>query len=372
VSVLFDECGVCSVERLEELLAEEHEPRGLTRPAHLSSFLPRLCELLSRLIAPQDPLPEGVHQFSLAKAPCPPEEDVRRALFLARRSTIITNASLRNFWGRWVRENGSTFDYSNWHIEDDYVRALVTYRDVLATSALDVMPDHLLVEETTLDGHRYANEPWPAIPQEHTLLERVSASRVVGVRADPALIEAVLRSYQARRQIVELGALEIPWVNNLGIDEVMRLRGDSGDELAVFQRAYHSGLQTCIENLQSLDFLRLSREVNADIIYPALRALDRKYQRAIELHRSLRQIGAAVAVLPLTSVFVSGTMFRQPMIQQLVGAGATTLATLAGLAVNRAQHRSAVAALGEETYFILWNLEASRPGGPAHHLGPLR
>jgi hypothetical protein len=289
----------------------------------------------------------GIYQFSLAPSARLDEGDIRKALFLSRRATVFTPATMHYEKGDqyWPMEPTPA---PYWNIDEDYTFSLFKYKDAIAESGLIVLPQSV----------HYGLHSTPGIARDFDLVKTLSQTRVVNVEANPDLISAVLRRYRIGHQLVQLPQLYIPWVQGVSLMRILRIREDAEDEMAEFQRSYHFALQTYVENLRSLDFDRISHQIDSDVVTPALQSIDRKYRRILKQHRSIRLADATIAALPIVGVVITSSIIQDSLIKSVISTtGSALTGAIAGISMNRLQRRAAVDALEDEEFYLLWAIQ---------------
>ena len=128
-----------------------------------------------------------------------------------------------------------------------------------------------------------------------------------------------------------------------------------------FQKAYHNAILAFIENYKSLDFARISKQINQDLIIPQVGEIEKKYKRITSLHKSLALTGAAVSLIPIGGVILSDMLLNQILVSDLVKAIPPTLASLiTTIATNKIYQDNAIQAFEDNAFYILWKLKNTR------------
>jgi hypothetical protein len=376
---VFSEYNISTPDQLEERLAEasergkryfptnsewagEPEPPGHLLARSVCSKLAALAGDVARLSSSP-----GINQFSLLASQRLPETDLRKAMFLSRRAIVISSHEFHYAHneqynplasGDWTQTTEE-----DWTISNSYIRDLFTYRDAIRSGTLLMFPRKLVFVETTDRAYKRPHEI-PRIVMD--LADMARTTRIIDVTANQELIDRIIQHYRARRQLIILPELEVPWVDNITIPKIIHVREESRDEWVRFHEAYHELLLRQIEIHRSVDFARLSRNINEEVIEPALSDIDQKYRRIVSQHRSLRVPGATVGLLPVRSLLLSGRAFRKLERTKLARDSPMPLVRLlADLGSNGITRRNALNALGESTFYVLWRVQreqgASRP-----------
>jgi len=294
---------------------------------------------------------QGIQQFSLNPEERLEEENVKKALFLSQTSTIFTK---HHFDYRdetvFTPEIAETAYVLSWTISHDFLRDVFRYREPLERGDLRLFPKSL--------AKTYRHTGWGGDPQVTTvsLLEQIARTNVY-LDFDEELISAVIKRYKKDEQLILLPDLSVPWIADVGLTNILKLRDDYADSLTSFQRAYHQAVLAFIENHRSLDFARISSQINNDVIAPEVARIDRAYQKALSLHRNLSATQATVSVIPIIGVIVNSAMLGEMLSGAAAAMGLQAVASLvAAFATNRIQQSHALEALKDETFYVLWKV----------------
>ena len=175
---------------------------------------------------------------------------------------------------------------------------------------------------------------------------------------DSQLVDAIVARYKMEHQLISLPELSIPWIRNLDLGTILKVKEDYSDLINNFQRAYHNSVLTYIENHRSLDFAKISRQIYQDLIVPRVAEIEKNYKRISSLHRSLVLAGAAVAVIPIGGVILGGALLNQILATDIIKAVQSALASLiATVTTNRIYQSNAIQALEDDAFYVLWKLD---------------
>jgi len=276
------------------------------------NFCRSLADVARHLVALYDG--GGIQQFSLNVKPRIGEESIKKALFLSRTPTVFTQHQFRyssvQFWNS---ADGDGIDTEDWIVSHDFIRDVFRYREAIERGQLIILPSSIA------ESH-YRGDISGGSTHEGTvsLLEELERTRVFNLSADPQLVDAIIANYKTEHQLISLPDLNVPWIKNLDIGTILKVRADHGDSLDRFQRAYHSAILAFIENHRSLDFARISRQINQDLIAPRVAEIEKNYKRITSLHRNLALTGATVALIPIGGVILSGALLNQILVSDII------------------------------------------------------
>lgn len=366
---LFDEFHIQNEAQLEKAMGQrtsehyEHDPwAGIDEP---SSFGGRLTLALSKLDLDASSSREslGIQQYSLATKKNVAKDEVKKALFLSRRSTIFTRHSFK------VHEHhddyaGGDEQIVRWektlYWDPEFFREIYTFREAIESGQLRLLPNELIQRETTYNtsGEREF-EPRELVG----VLEEINTSNALATnqrRGSSDLINRVLRSYRRKEQLVHLARLDVPWIHGLSLEDVLRVKDDHQDALDRFQAAYHEAIAEQIKNYGTVDFQAISDQIRDDLIQPQLNALERRYKRTVSRHRSLAVAGAALSFVPLGVAVVSQQFFSGGFgdAASMIPAGMT--GAISSLVANKINMKSSAGDMAETTFYILWLLGRDR------------
>jgi len=172
-----------------------------------------------------------------------------------------------------------------------------------------------------------------------------------------------LQRYQINHQLVIIEEIELPQLDGVPLDTIVKLRQEAADELESFQRAYHKAIQGQIANSIDLDFRRISRQINEDVLAPKVKALHDKYRQTLGMYRSLATSTALPPALsPVGQLILSGEnlklLLTDPTFRSALFGAAVT--TIAALAANRAYKKRELRTLRDDEYYVLWLLSRKR------------
>jgi hypothetical protein len=286
----------------------------------------------------------GVTQFVWQDSLAIDAEHLRKSLFLASRSAFIFPEEVYVGTNNHITENAD--EYEGWRVRlsADFIRNLFAYRQLIDAGAVDLLGSSL-TSYSWMGGTSTENAE-DAVPDVRalTLTHQSAAGEVV----------SALRS---NRQVLDLSRVHVPWIAEASLDDIVNLRTDNGDLLSDFQRAYHCALIEQLTHAPAIDFDRVSRQIEGDIVGPSLRAIERRYNREIASHRRLRRLGATVAFLPLTGTVIAAAVFQKSIPESLVTSAAPAVGALAStLMVNRFQRRLTTDTLEDQPFFLIWKI----------------
>lgn len=295
----------------------------------------------------------GIQQFSLNAESRIREDNVRKALFLSRTPTIFTQHRFHygsvEFWNSADAENVYR---ESWEISHDFIRDLFRYQEAIERGQLIILPSSITQSRYTGDISRSHS-----VEEKISLLEEMERTRVFNMNVAPQLVDAIIERYKTEHQLISLPDLSVPWIENLDVKSILKVRDDHSDLLDDFQRAYHRAVLAYIENHRSLDFAQISRQINEDVIDPQLAKIEKNYKRIVLSHRSLALTGAAVSLIPIGGVILSGVLLNQLMSTDIIKLAPTVLAgLLTTVATNRINQGRAIQALEDNAYYILWKI----------------
>jgi hypothetical protein len=296
----------------------------------------------------------GIQQFSLNLHSDVGEEDVKKALFLSRTATIFTPHEFSYSEEREVTEDEPTeYHHYSWSISHDYLRQIYNYKDAILEGGLIILPSSIKYHT------RYY---WEAeVPKIISLLDEMKNTRVMSIRAESEIIDKIIARYKTNHQLIRLPDIYMPWMKNIDLKSVLKVRNEQGDLLKSFQTAYHKAILENIENHRSLNFQKISKQIHGDLIEPKVNSIEKKYKRTISLHRSLSIAGAIVSILPIAGVILSGTLFKDILGSDM---GKMISPTIAGLvssvSANKIHQKHQIKALEDEDFYILWRLKKGK------------
>jgi len=303
----------------------------------------------------------GIQQFTIAPTGRIANDDIRKALLTARQSTMLTGHPLEYFVHYSAGDgtegflSGRSFS-SSWKFAGEFVRDSFKYRSLIDGSDLDILPKTLSYssKEYPAAGDDRVDDQAIDFSEDLRLLDSLPPTRVIGVPASQQTIDAFLARYSLNHQPIMVHELYLPYIANVSLDHLIKLRAESHDELSQFQRAYHQALQEHIASSRSLDFARISEQIDADLIRPAVKQLQRKYDVIITQHRKMAAYTSAATLVPVGQLILSASSLKlldPAMVRALFGS--SSLLALA-LASNRASRKAAIDALQDDTYYIIW------------------
>jgi len=344
---LFVQEGISSRKELQEILCtDENYQRYKSLCKALSGYLNSVSLSLD-----EEYQSEGILQFSYSPSARLREDDILKALFLARRSTVFMPGTVKYERGDYYGSFGGPGE--EYQIDRDYTETLFRFRDAIAEGGLIALPSHIYYNRS-----RHAD---PTIYKHADLARKISQTRVRSVEVGPELLATVLREYRLSRQVVALPELSVPWIAGMDRQRILRLREDAHDEVLQFQRSYHLALTDYIEALGSLDFDLISRQIARDIVSPAVHSIERKYLNIVKQSRSLQLASVAVATLPVLGVLVTSIALQQPLLQSLAdAAGSAVASTLGAATLNQLEKKNQKESLKTESYYLIWALGRQR------------
>jgi hypothetical protein len=294
----------------------------------------------------------GIQQFSLNREGRIREDSIKKALFMARTATIFTSHQIiRETDDQLATETMEDIQGASWAIDHDFIRDIFRFRRAIERGELVILP------RSTRTGHRAGDNSMSSttIKEELLWLKRLERTSIINLRADTAIIDAIIDKYRHNHQLILLPEVSMPWIENIGLRTILKLRDDQSDLIDAFQRDYHKSILTHIENHRSLNFQRISQQINDDIVSPKVAEIERKYKRIIASHRSLALTGSIVSLLPISAVLIGSTLFRT-ILNSDIGAmiPAATANLLAVLATNRINEAYSVKALEDHEFYIIW------------------
>ena len=366
---VFEDLGVNSERELEALLRESPESASydddhirITREGRLAS---NLCERFAELPSVDSFYgPAGIHQFSISSASRLDDEDLIKGMFLSRVTTVFTPHRLTYKYKQehpeWL---GWDYDLhsADWEVSHDFVRDLYRHRKLIERSDLVLLPTGWRYSTTNLTPESGYTQTTTKTKENLEILEALDKVKVIDIGLASDLLDRLIARYRAKHQLVRLPELHVPWIEHVDLDTVLKIRDDSHDELADFQCAYHAALLEYIDHHRSANFAGISRAIAEDIIDPALRRMEKKHQRTLALHRSMRAVGAAIAALPLGAAAVSGALFDELSVGELTQTIPPSIAGVFGaITTNAIYERHAAKALEDERFYVLWDLAGDR------------
>lgn len=348
---IFPEHGISDEKALANFLNRNKESgyvdsRDWNQPQE-SSLGAEICAKLAKIAERLESIYEtsGIQQFSLSVEPRVKEDDVRKALFLSQTATIFTQHKFS--YNKEALESldddpGDRYGWY-WNLSHDFLRDVFRYREAIGRNLLVILPSTVDYYGSSVDL---------------TLLKELENTKVIQVRADSQLIEAIVARYKMQHQLISLPDLAVPWIKGLNLSAILKIRDDYSDSIDTFQRAYHQCVMAHIENHKSLDFARISRQINQDLITPQIKKIEKDYKRAISHHRSLALTGAAVAVINIVGVVVSGALLNRILTSDVVQLLPSAIAgLLATFAINKIELKRAVQELEDEEFYVLWKIK---------------
>jgi hypothetical protein len=349
---LFKGYGISESESMERWLRNRRWPRrilGEDRDGDsFGNMLSQYC------VAAFDELREdrtsgGIHQFSALKRKGRiPSAAVGKALVTSARSTLVT---------RWIISYGASNRSSGGYFEHDFVRDIFAYRHLIDSGDLFILPSAV----TNRDGEQSFDPERDSADLQ--LAARLNETRVATLAADRSLIDQILQRYRINHQLVIIEEIDLPQLDGVSLDTIVKLRQEAAHELESFQRAYHKAIQEQITNSIDLDFRRISRQINEDILAPSVKALHDKYRQTIGMYRSLATSTAfPPALTPVGQVILSGESLKA-LLNDLSFRSAlfgATVTTIAALAANRAYRKRELRTLHDDEYYVLWLLSRKR------------
>lgn len=356
---LFRVLGIDNEEKLEEAL--KHDPGfhtvvvlGKSSPETLGSKVAKAIQNID-LSGSSEYQDWGIQQYSLCDKPHVLEEDIKKGLFLSRRSTIFT---AHKFYSE-SRHDDYVGDSPIYNIEEtiyydrEFVRDLYLYREPIRRGELRLMPAKFMRSHSeTVEGR----EPYYS-SETKNLLNEINRTNVLKVDPRPGTIRKVLSRFARNEQMVHLPSLRVPWVSDLDVDDILRIKTDEKLSIDKFQVAYHEALAEHIKNYGSLNFARISEQIQEDIIQPRLDDLERRYRRVVTMHRKLATAGAALAFLPLAITIISAKFFQTELIQPLSVITPLLTGSVASYAINKIQVENKKGELEDTDFYVLWRLQ---------------
>ena len=153
----------------------------------------------------------------------------------------------------------------------------------------------------------------------------------------------------------------MPWIKNIDLKSALKVKNEQGDILKSFQIAYHKSILEYIEKHRSLNFQKISKQIHGDLIEPKVNSIEKKYKRAVSLHRSLSVAGAIVSIMPIAGVILSGTLFNDILGSDIGGMISPTVAGLVStVSANKIHQKHQIKALEDEDFYILWRLKKGK------------
>ncbi len=308
----------------------------------LTTFESRIREILD------DPLHiysgTGIHQIGLSTGPRIGQENVMKALFLSDLPTVCTGQ-----WLSTLREedehtpDGTFIYYRTLEINTDFVRDLHENWPAIENGALVILPESPKVDDVS------DTEP---------SLGELRSTKVVDIGVKPELYNLVVDSYERKRQVVVLPELHVPWIRGTKLDEILKVRQESTEELSRFQRAYHDSMLEYMKRYGKVDFGKMSVEIHKGEVQPALDKLNDRYKRFLSHRRKHESIGI-LSVVPISVAIVSATIFDQTLGDIPSMIAPTTAAVLSALARYRVDKKDGLASLEEDKYYVVWKVGRS-------------
>lgn len=292
----------------------------------------------------------GIQQFSLNIEPRINNENVKKALFLSSIATIFTTHQFSYRSENYVAIDDAT-EYASeyWSISHDFIREIFRYREAVERNKLIILPQSI---EMTNSVYGRRNET------HLSLLEEIEKTRIFNFNVDERVIDTIVQRYRMSQQLISLPDLSVPWITDLNLHAILQVRDDYGDLVDQFQKAYHKAILAYIENHRSLDFARISQQVNRDLVMPEIEKIEKKYKRILGFHRNLALTGAVVSFIPVAGVIVSDALLNQIFASDVIKLISPTIAGLAtSIATNRIHQQNAVKALEDNAFYILWKLK---------------
>jgi DNA-binding FadR family transcriptional regulator len=367
---LFDQFDIQNEAQLKKAMGEsgseryEYDPwAGTGEP---SSFGGRLTVALSQLDLDTSSSREslGIQQYSLAAKKDLATDDVTKALFLSRRATILTSHRIE------IHDHHDDYAGGDEQIvrwektlcwDPEFFREIYTFRKAIERGQLRLLPNELIERRTQ---SRTSGEEEVEPRELIGVLEEINTSNALAMKrrktASPDLIDRVLRSYRRKEQLVHLASLDVPWIQGISLEDVLRVKDDHQDALDRFQAAYHEAIAEHIRNYGTVDFRAISDQLREDLIQPQLNALESQYKRTVTRHRSLAVAGATVAFVPLGIAVVSQQFFNSGF----GDAGSMIPAGMAGaissFLANKIGMKSSAGDMEQNTFYVLWLLGRER------------
>lgn len=357
---VFEDAGISSESELEDAIrsgSETYEAWGGPGPVTLGGKIAK--QLRSVKLDASSPRDWGIQQYALCQEARVPPEDVKKGLFLSRRSTIFT----RHGFSYHTHRDDYIGDYPIFNVETrvsydrDFIRDLYLYRKAIARGDLRLVPAELTTSSSSFEeGHGHRSEPEETVE----LLQEINHLNVLKLDAQRSIVRRVLKRYAKRQQLVHLPSLRVPWIYGLDLESILRVKDDDRLSIERFQSAFHEALAEHIANYGSLNFDRISDQVQEDIIQPRLDEMERRYRRAVTLHRSLAVAGAGLAFLPLAMTIVSQEFFDTQLaqVQSLFPAAVTGAVT--SFALNKVRLGDRKGELEDSRFYVLWRLLRDR------------
>lgn len=346
----FDRHGVISRSALDRMLSEYAGSESFIRemwdfahqPGPLASLLGDLRWHIYRAGDAIRDYSPGISQFTVLKAPVIDDEHLRKSLFLAARSTFIFPEKIHITSYEDVTPDDAK-QYEGWGVEvsAEFIRHLFDYRGLIDSGAVRLL------------GSSIGYTSQFAQTKTHVTADELPDMRAlaVGDNEEVARLASLLRS---NRQVLDLATTYVPWIAQASLDDVVKLRSENEDLLSDFQRAYHKALVEQISHGDAVDFGRISRQIEGDVIRPSLRTIERRYAREIANHRRLRNLGATVAFLPLAAAVTAEVVTSTGNFQSLVLSVAPTVSALTNaVLINRFQRKLSSDALLDSPFFLL-------------------
>jgi hypothetical protein len=296
----------------------------------------------------------GIQQFSLNADSRIREDSVRKALFLSRTPTIFTQHRFYHHYVEfWNSSDAENVYQERWEISHDFTRDLFRYQEAIEQGHLIIFPSSITLSSYTGDISRSHS-----VEETVSVLDEIERTRVFNTSVSPQLIDAIVARYKTEHQLISLPDLSVPWIENLDVKSILKVREDYSDLLDDFQRAYHRSVLANIENHRSLNFAEISKQINEDVINPQLLKIKKKYARIVSSHRSLAIIGGAVSLIPISGVILSGVLLNQLTNTDIISLAPSALAgLLTTVATNRINQSRAIQALEDNAYYVLWKIQ---------------
>ncbi|HZU56659.1 MAG TPA: hypothetical protein VFA06_12375 [Actinocrinis sp.] len=350
----FAECGVDSRAALEQMLSGYQGGGWLSRfymdasndPGPQAWFARGLAyEVVSWGRAAQEYSP-GIKHFTLLGSSKVDEAHLRKALFLASCSTFIFPEAVEFHVEDFTTDEGDQIEGWDFKVSADLIRHMYEYRRLIDASAVRFLGSTMSYQSTYNLTGAWASDYASGVPDIRALGTTNSGEL-------PKLLSAL----RDNRQVLDLAQTRVPWIEKASLNEVLSLREENADLISTFQQAYHKALLEQVMHAESVDFERISRQIEGDVVGPSVRAIERRYAREVASHRRLRRLGASVAFLPIAGTIIGATIFHKSIPESLASAAAPTIAALTNaLMVNRSQRKLTDDTLTDQPFYLVWKI----------------
>jgi hypothetical protein len=286
----------------------------------------------------------GIQQFGLSLERNIGAENVKKALFLSDLPTVFTGQRLSvEIDNSYQTEDINVHDITL-ELNEDFIRDLHSYWDVIESDDLVVLP-----ESPSVDLKK-GKDP---------SLGELRSTKVVDLGDNPELYKLVHSKYRDQRQVVLLPKMDVPYIRNVPLEEVMRIRKDYQLELMKFQESYHNSLINYMVRHKHIDFEKMSKQIHEDEIKPAVGKLEKIYKRIASQQKKSAAQDLIVDVIPISAAIVSATVFGYDFGDIPTIVASTLTPILRHVARYMREQEEPLMKLEEDTYFIVWKLSRS-------------